>query len=179
MTLPCTPVSVECPQEPLNAGAAAVVAPRKRVGVKCPGRQRISHRADPRRFALRPCFVSNVENQSDVMAARPAKVVGKPGNARLNHVGTLYNTFATAPRVNDLTPTTPLCEGLFLRHSSSAILMSALGHKRTWRLQFAMSALHSIADIHCGSRNVTFGPLSSIWRRSKNARLGREDLDQN
>jgi hypothetical protein len=46
------------------------------------------------------------------MAARPAKVVGKPGNARLNHVGTLYNTFATAPRVNDLTPTTPLCEGL-------------------------------------------------------------------
>jgi hypothetical protein len=25
--------------------------------------------------------------------------------------------------------------------------MSALGHKRTWRLQFAMSALHSIADI--------------------------------
>ena len=28
--------------------------------------------------------------------------------------------------------------------------MSALGQKRTWRLQFAMSALHSIADIHCG-----------------------------
>jgi hypothetical protein len=135
MTLPCTPVSVECPQEPLNAGAAAVVAPRKRVGVKCPGRQRISHRADPRRFALRPCFVSNVENQSDVMAARPAKVVGKPGNARLNHVGTLYNTFATAPRVNDLTPTTPLCEGLFLRHSSSAILMSAFGHFQTHALQ--------------------------------------------
>jgi hypothetical protein len=77
------------------------------------------------------CRGSNVENQSDVMAARPAKVVGKPGNARLNHVGTLYNTFATAPRVNDLTPTTPLCEGLFLRHSSSAILMSALGQKQT------------------------------------------------
>ena len=40
--------------------------------------------------------------------------------------------------------------------------MSALGQKRTWRDQIAMSALHSIADIHCGNRNVCFGPLGDI-----------------
>jgi hypothetical protein len=37
-----------------------------------------------------------------------------------------------------------------------------VGHKRTWRLQFAMSAFHSIADIHCGNRNVCFGPIGDI-----------------
>jgi hypothetical protein len=42
------------------------------------------------------------------------------------------------------------------------LLLSEMGHKRTWRLQFAMSALHSIADIHCGNRNVYFGPMGEV-----------------
>ena len=49
--------------------------------------------------------------------------------------------------------------------------MSALGHKRTWRLQFAMSALHSIADIHCGNRNVCFGPEADISRARHKGQL--------
>jgi hypothetical protein len=41
-----------------------------------------------------------------------------------------------------------------LRCKSLESPMSALGQKQTWRLQCAMSALHSIADIYCGNRNV-------------------------
>ncbi len=37
--------------------------------------------------------------------------------------------------------------------------MSALGQKRTWRDQIAMSALPPIADIHHGNWNVRFGPI--------------------
>jgi hypothetical protein len=40
--------------------------------------------------------------------------------------------------------------------------MSALGHKRTWRLQFAMSAFHPIADIEPRSPNVCFVPIADI-----------------
>jgi hypothetical protein len=59
--------------------------------------------------------------------------------------------------------------------------MSALGHKRTWRLQFAMSALHSIADIHCGNRNVSFGPTADIEEsgtHQKKIVLGDRRLDR-
>src|SRR5260370_28225255 len=45
-------------------------------------------------------------------------------------------------------------EPVYLGTDGVCSLMSAEGHKRTWRLQFAMSALHSIADIHCGNRNA-------------------------
>jgi hypothetical protein len=46
-----------------------------------------------------------------------------------------------------------------------------VGHKRTWRLQFAISALHSIADIQCDSRNVCFGP--DPGHRKSRARANR------
>jgi hypothetical protein len=42
--------------------------------------------------------------------------------------------------------------------------MSAMGHKRTSRLQFLMSALPPKAGIHRDSRNVRFGPISDIAR---------------
>ncbi|MGB5180944.1 MAG: hypothetical protein WBO12_01965 [Xanthobacteraceae bacterium] len=45
--------------------------------------------------------------------------------------------------------------------------MSASGHKRTWRLQFAMSALHSIADIAERDRDVRFVPKADILRCNK------------
>ena len=48
--------------------------------------------------------------------------------------------------------------------------MSASGHKRTWRLQFAMSALHSIADIAERDRDVRFVPKADILRCSKRRR---------
>jgi hypothetical protein len=43
--------------------------------------------------------------------------------------------------------------------------MSALGHKRTFALQYAMSALPSKADM-CGAlAHVRFGPIADIRRR--------------
>ena len=86
------------------------------------------------------------------MAARPAKAVGKPGNARLNHVGTFYNTFATAPRVDDLTPTIPLCEGLCCAAQQSSDLDVRLGSK---------------ADIGEGAIDVRFTPKSGHGLSSK------------
>jgi hypothetical protein len=48
-------------------------------------------------------------------------------------------------------------------HSSNLELpMSLMGQKRTWRLQFTMSALHSKADIDCDNQDVCFGPISDI-----------------
>jgi hypothetical protein len=40
--------------------------------------------------------------------------------------------------------------------------MSHLGHKRTWRLQFAMSALHSIADIAITDCQCTDQPRAMV-----------------
>src|SRR2546429_4196208 len=40
--------------------------------------------------------------------------------------------------------------------------MSALGQKRTWRDQIAMSALPPIADIPGRDLNVCFGPIADI-----------------
>jgi hypothetical protein len=40
--------------------------------------------------------------------------------------------------------------------------MSALGQKQTSRSEIAMSALPPKADIHCDSRNVSFGPITDI-----------------
>ena len=45
-------------------------------------------------------------------------------------------------------------------------LMSALGQKRTWRDQIAMSALPPIADIARGGLDVRFGPKADIRRYS-------------
>jgi hypothetical protein len=44
----------------------------------------------------------------------------------------------------------------------SHVRMSALGHKRTWRLQFAMSALPPKADIRPRDQDVCFGPIGDI-----------------
>jgi hypothetical protein len=40
--------------------------------------------------------------------------------------------------------------------------MSALGQKRTWRDQIAMSALPSIADIRPRDQDVCFGPIADM-----------------
>jgi hypothetical protein len=40
--------------------------------------------------------------------------------------------------------------------------MSALGHKRTYAVQKAMSALPSIADIRGYDRNVRFVPIADM-----------------
>jgi hypothetical protein len=45
--------------------------------------------------------------------------------------------------------------------------MSLMGRKRTWRLQFAMSALPPKADIRPRDQVVCFGPItdiSSVWK---------------
>jgi hypothetical protein len=42
--------------------------------------------------------------------------------------------------------------------ANPAASTSALSHKRTWRLQFAMSALPLKADIRIQQRNVRFVP---------------------
>jgi hypothetical protein len=49
-----------------------------------------------------------------------------------------------------------------LHGSNPEPLMSALGHKRTWRLQFAMSALPPKTDIPRRHHDVSFGPLDDI-----------------
>ena len=48
--------------------------------------------------------------------------------------------------------------------------MSALGLKRTWRLQFAMFALPSKADIGCCLSDVCFGPEADIVRADKESK---------
>ena len=50
-------------------------------------------------------------------------------------------------------------------------LMSALGQKRTWRLQFAMSALPPKADIPRLHHDVCFGPISDITPLFKTGQL--------
>jgi hypothetical protein len=49
--------------------------------------------------------------------------------------------------------------------------MSASGHKRTWRLQFAMSALHSIADIRILFEQL-IGALLEKWGHVETERFG-------
>jgi hypothetical protein len=52
--------------------------------------------------------------------------------------------------------------GVSLHGSKPEPLMSALGHKRTWRDQIAMSALPPIADIPRRNLNVRFVPGADI-----------------
>jgi hypothetical protein len=49
-----------------------------------------------------------------------------------------------------------------LHGSNPEPLMSALGQKRTWRAEIAMSALPPIADIASGQLDVRFGPKADI-----------------
>jgi hypothetical protein len=49
-----------------------------------------------------------------------------------------------------------------LRSSNSGKLMSALGQKRTWRDQIAMSALPAKADIPQRQVDVRFGPKAEV-----------------
>ena len=55
-----------------------------------------------------------------------------------------------------------------LRRNNPEPLMSALGQKRTWRDQIAMSALPPIADIPRRNLNVRFGPNADIPSGYKN-----------
>ena len=41
--------------------------------------------------------------------------------------------------------------------------MSALGHKRTFAVQYLMSALHLKADMCSATRDVRFVPIADIW----------------
>jgi hypothetical protein len=43
-----------------------------------------------------------------------------------------------------------------------------LGHKRTWRPQFVMSALPPKADIPCRHLDVSFGPKADSCTAAKN-----------
>jgi hypothetical protein len=52
--------------------------------------------------------------------------------------------------------------GVSLHSSNPEALMSALGQKRTWRGQIAMSALPLKADIPRSNLDVSFGPLDDI-----------------
>jgi hypothetical protein len=47
--------------------------------------------------------------------------------------------------------------------------MSALGHKRTFALQWAMSALLPKADMCGATRNVRFGPIADTGMKVWNA----------
>jgi hypothetical protein len=51
--------------------------------------------------------------------------------------------------------------GCVVHHSKFGWPMSALGHKRTWRGEFAMSALPPKADIGTHPRNVRFVPKAT------------------
>jgi hypothetical protein len=58
---------------------------------------------------------------------------------------------------------------VLLRSKNPEPPMSALGHKRTWRLQFAMSALSPKADIPQRRLDVCFVPKVDIEKTSKSA----------
>ena len=59
--------------------------------------------------------------------------------------------------------------GVSLHSSNPGPLMSALGHKRTFRDADAMSALPPKADIGTQSRNVRFVPEADILRCGNDA----------
>src|SRR5208337_3434807 len=70
----CAPLRpVEHAQQSLDTAGRAVAAPRERIGVEGAGWQRVAHRTNARRLAVRPAFVSHVENHREVAATRPAK----------------------------------------------------------------------------------------------------------
>ena len=74
--------AVERAQQPLDPAGRAIAAPRQRIGVEGAGRQRIAHRSDARRLAVRPALVGDVEHHRDVAPARPAKLAIEPHDAR-------------------------------------------------------------------------------------------------
>jgi hypothetical protein len=54
-----------------------------------------------------------------------------------------------------------------VRHSKFGHSTSGVGQQRTRRAEIGMSALPLKADIRRRHRDVSFGPKSDIWQRSK------------
>jgi hypothetical protein len=57
-----------------------------------------------------------------------------------------------------------------LRRKNRKVLMSALGHKRTWRQRGMMSAILPKADIRPGGIDVRFVPKADIRRLIRSLR---------
>src|SRR5580698_8230771 len=67
-------VTLKAIHQPVDADLDAVGGPGNRHGVEHARRQRIAHRADAGRLAVRPGFETDVEHDGDALAVRPLPI---------------------------------------------------------------------------------------------------------
>ena len=69
-------------QQPVDPLARPIGAPGQRVGVEGAGRQRVSHRPDAGRRAVRPRLIGDIEHDHDAPPPRPAEISARPHDPR-------------------------------------------------------------------------------------------------